>query len=113
MIDIIAKPPTFRSIISGIAYDKAAIHRETSDNYHRVVIKFSSRWRVSVCKDNIQWILQKREAEPSHNGNWRGKSYFACKESLIRVCGGLGLLSDPQAKAMLEALPARINDFRK
>ena len=113
MIDIIAKPPTPKAFISGVAYDKTATHRETSDNYHRVVLKFSSRCRVIVCKDGIQWILQKREAEPSHDGDWRGKSYFACKESLIRVCGSRRLLLDPKARAVLDALPARISDYRK
>ena len=113
MIDIIAKPPTPKAFISGVAYDKAATHRETSDNYHRVVLKFSSRWRVILCKDNIQWILQKCDAEPSHDGNLRGKSYFACKESLIRVCGSRGLLLDPQARAVLDALPAYIHQSKK
>ena len=113
MIDIIAQPPTPKAFIAWVAYDKAATHRETSDNYSAVVVQLEPRWRVIVCKDGIQWILQKREAEPSHDGNWRGKSYFACKESLIKACGSLGLLSDPQAKAVLEVLPARIGDFRK
>ena len=113
MIDILAKPPTPRPIISGVAYEKTATHRETSDDYSAVVAQLASRWRLIVCKDGIQWILQKREAEPPHDGDWRGKSYFACKESLIRVCGSRRLLSEPKARAVLEALPARISDFRK
>ena len=86
---------------------------EVWDDYHRVILKFSSRWRVILCKDNIQWILQKCDAEPSHDGNLRGKSYFACKESLTKACGSLGLASDPKARAVLDALPARISDYRK
>ena len=86
---------------------------EVWDDYHGVILKFSSRWRVILCKDNIQWILQKCDAEPSHDGNLRGKSYFACKESLIRVCGSRRLFLDPKARAVLEALPARIHQSKK
>jgi hypothetical protein len=81
-------------------------HREKDDNYRSVVVRLSPRWRVIVCRDGAQWIIQKKEA--SHAGPWRGVSYHTCRSSLIRTCGSLNLLSEPSVTAILAALPDRI-----
>ena len=86
-------------------------HRERDDNYQRVIVELAPRWRIIVCKDGIQWILQKRSAEPSHSGEWRGVSYLTDRDALIELSVKLGLLSDPFKRAVLEALPSTIREY--
>jgi hypothetical protein len=54
----------------------------------------------------VQWIIQKKEA--SHAGPWRADGYYTRRESLIKACGKLDLLSDTNTEAVLYALPERI-----
>lgn len=86
-------------------------HRERDDAYSGAIVQFSPRWRLILCKDQVQWILQKKES--SHQGFWRGKQYLTCKESVLKASGRLGLLADPKARAALHALPARTRNYRK
>lgn len=53
-------------------------HREASDDYSRVVAQ-SGPVRAAVCKDGIQWLLQRR------SGNrWRSEAYCRTREALVR-----------------------------
>ena len=88
-------------------------NRERDDSFCQVVVQLAPRWRVIVCKDHLQWIIQKRSAEPLHRGEWRGHSYVTSRNSLIRLCASLELLSDPLAKARLEALPEQFSGLFK
>ena len=87
--------------------------RETSDFYSRVIAVLTSRWRVATCRNGIQWILQKRTAEPLHKGIWRGQSYHTIQNSLIEACAKLALLSDDKARAAVDALPSIISQYQK
>ena len=59
-------------------------HREGSSDYHRVVFE-QGDWRVIVCKDRIQWIIQHRICAGSPAGaRWIGKHYVG---SLRASCG--------------------------
>lgn len=82
-----------------------ASHRERDDNYRKIVIQLAPRWRVIICKDNIQMILQKRSVLFPNKGTWAGRKYCVTRKALIRDCSELGLLSDASAGAILEALP--------
>ena len=84
-------------------------HRERDDAYKGIVIQFTSRWRLIVCKDQIQWILQKRENY--HGGNWKGQRYMTTKTSVIKACGTLELLSNPKISQELQALPNYARDY--
>ena len=84
-------------------------HRERDDAYSGTIVQFSPRWRLILCKDQVQWILQKKES--SHQGFWRGKQYLTCKDSVLEASGRLGLLCDESIKAIIEALPARANQY--
>jgi hypothetical protein len=53
---------------------------EESDSYPTVAI-LNDRWRVIVCKNSIQWVLQKRRSSP--NG-WRGHWFCRTSEALLR-----------------------------
>ena len=87
--------------------------RETSDFYSRVITVLAPRWRVITCRNSIQWILQKRTAEPLHKGIWRGRSYHTTRNSLIEACAKLELLSDDRARAAVDALPSIISQHQK
>ena len=97
----------------GAAYAVIPSHRESEDNYHDVVAQLAPRWRVIVCKDYLQWIIQKRTAEPLHRGEWRGQSYVTSRNSLIRLCASLELLSDDTVCATLDALPEQFSGLYK
>ena len=85
-------------------------HRERDDAYIGTIVQFSRRWRLILCKDQLQWILQKKES--SHRGFWRSKQYLMCKDSVLEASVRLGLLYDASIKASIEALPARANQYR-
>ena len=88
-------------------------HKETSDFYRGVIAVLTSRWRVINCKNGIQWILQRRTAEPLHEGIWRGSSYFTSRDVLLEACASRELLSDQNACALLNALLDLINQNSK
>ena len=84
-------------------------HRERDEAYGGKIVLFSPRWRLILCKDRMQWIIQKKES--SRRGDWRGLKYLTCKKSVLKASGSLGLLSDPKVKAVLHALPMCARDY--
>ena len=78
-------------------------HHETSDGRAAVVAKLTDTLLVISCKDDLQWITQKRVGG-SGKWPWRAKGYFLARLALKRVTAGLGA---PTGK--LEALP-RLTD---
>ena len=105
-------PPTLLEN-RGAAYAVIPPHKESDDNYHDVIAQLAPRWRVIVCKDYLQWIIQKRSAEPLHPGVWQGQSYVTNRSSLIRLCASLELLSDHAVCATLDALPEQFSGLYK
>ena len=96
--------------LRGVAVTAPPSHRERDDGYKGVVAQLTPRWRVIVCKDGIQWILQRKEA--SHGGPWRGVSYHTNRDGLLRACGSLNLLSDANSTEILGKLPEHISQTR-
>jgi hypothetical protein len=88
-------------------------HRERDDNYQGVIVQLAPRWRIIECRDTIQWIIQKRSAEPLNPGYWLGASYVTDRNKLIELSTALGLLSEPSLRAVLEALPSSVTELRK
>ena len=88
-------------------------NRERDDSFCQVVVQLAPRWRVIVCKDHLQWIIQKRSAEPIHRGVWRSQSYVTSRSSLIRLSASLELLSDHAVRATLDALPEQFSKLYK
>lgn len=84
---------------------------ESADYYDDVILHLTARWRIIFCKDRIQWIIQKKEA--SHEGPWRGVSYHTCRDSLLRTCGSLNLLSVASEDHLLHALPSSFREYEK
>ena len=90
-----------------------ASHRERDDTYGKVILQLAPRWRIIECRNAEQWIIQKRSAEPLHQGVWRSVSYVVSRDKLIELSASLGLLSEPSKWAVLEQLPSSATDLRK
>ena len=88
-----------------------AIAIESSDLYAKVIVQSSDRWRVILCSQGLQWIIQKKES--SHAGPWRAEKYLTSRSALIKACGTLGLLSDPATEAVLYTLPDHVSQLAK
>ena len=101
-------PPTL-SLTDGSTSPQTSSRMESNDNYNDVILQLSPRWRVITCRDVCQWIIQKKEA--SHAGPWRGVSYQTCRDSLIRTCGSLNVLSATLEDQLLDALPATFREY--
>jgi hypothetical protein len=85
-------------------------HHETSDDYIKIIVRLNDSWRVIVCKDNIQWVLQRRDAGRSGSPRWRGVSYHCELKALIRVSRTRAKKLEVTALAQLEALPVVFNN---
>jgi hypothetical protein len=83
----------------------AAWHHESADDYHGIVARLSARHRVIICRDQIQWILQRREGERHGQARWAGVGYFRTRAALLRASRALCTQIDPVALAVLAALP--------
>lgn len=97
--------------ISSRSSTKRHSRRERDDDYKGTLIYITSRWRIIVCKDGIQWIVQKRSVEHPNTGTWAGKSYCTTRDSLIAACSRRNLLSDASVRQALDALPTNIRDY--
>ena len=59
-------------------------NRERDHNY-RAVIHEHGHWRIILCRDGIQWIVQKlRNAGGRDGGRWEGRRYCTTRKSLVR-----------------------------
>lgn len=107
MVHISAAPTRLQN--NRVSSQQMHSRRETSDDYDDVVLLLAPRWRVIKCRKAIQWIIQKKEA--SHAGPWRGVSYHTCRDSLLRTCGSLNLLSAALEEQLLNALPSSFREY--
>ena len=103
--------PTQPSIYTSLTPVYNASYRERDDSYHGVILQLAPRWRIIECRNAEQWIIQKRSAEPLHQGVWRSVSYVVSRDKLIKLSASLGLLSEPSKRAVLEALPSTIREY--
>lgn len=78
-------------------------HHETADCYSGVVARLSGDWRVIRCKDDLQWILQRRKKGGAERP-WRAVGFYLTRDALLRASARI----DPAALAVLAALPDRI-----
>ena len=111
MVKALDTPPSKNLL--GAAVTAPMSHKERDDNYNSVIVQLAPRWRVIICKDGIQFILQKRSSKHSNKGMWIGKSYPTTRDALISICSSLKLLSDPRTTAVLKALPDHARNYIK
>lgn len=89
---------------------QALSHKERDDHYFAVLAMLTPRWRVILCKSGSQFILQRHFAETEHSGAWRANSFHVSRNSLMKACVTLGLLSDPKMEQLLAGLPATAHE---
>jgi len=104
-----APPPSASSM--GVADTKTLSHRERDDDYAFIVVPLAPRYRVILCPQGLQWIVQQQEC--SHTAPWRALEYHTSRESLLNACGRRGFLSDPNVEAMLHALPDHVSQLAR
>jgi hypothetical protein len=70
-----------------------------------VIATLTPLFRVILCKDNLQWILQRRDGERAGRPRWKGVGFFREREALLRESRrNCGPLDDAQIAPLL-ALP--------
>lgn len=87
-------------------------HKERDDDYYRVITKINDRWRVIVCRDGIQWILQKQDGKRGGKARWTGVSYCTTRSALIRVTAGKCGNLKSGSMDCLNALPEKIEQTK-
>ena len=111
MLDQFLKTSTPTPHQTGRLSTRHISHRERDEAYLGTIVQFCSRWRLILCKDQMQWIIQKKES--SHAGPWRAEMYVTSRSALIKACGTLCLLSDPATEALLYTLPDHVSQLAK
>jgi hypothetical protein len=85
---------------------------ESSDDYP-VVAQLNPRWRVIVCAQGIQWILQRRASTETYaTSRWTGRSFCRTREALLRCSREHAGPVAPAAACLLAALPDRLERIR-
>ena len=84
-------------------------YAERDDAYANVILVLNPRWRVIICKDGRQYVLQRRSSKMPNVGVWIGKSHNMTKAGLILSCSRLDLLQDIDIIERLLSLPAQPN----
>ena len=105
------KAPPPHSPSMGVANKKTPSHRERDTDYAYVVVQLAPRYRVILCPQALQWIIQEQEA--SHEAPWRAQEYLTSRDSILKACGKRGFLSDPNVEAVLHALPDHVRQVAK
>lgn len=83
---------------------------ETADFYRHEVARLNSSWRVVVCKDGLQWILQRRDGQRAGETRWTGIRYFRTRRALLKAVRAMCGPSDLSSAAILSELPETINE---
>ncbi len=83
-------------------------YRESDDDYGCIVTRLGDAGRVIVCRDDLQWILQRRDGKRAGRARWASVSYCTTREALLRLCRAACARIDPSEWAVLAALPESI-----
>ena len=108
MTNLTNTPPPSSRILDTTTLDGKA-RWERDDAYQKVILEFRNSWRLIKCKDDRQYIIQKRSSKSPNVGVWIGKSHNMTKAGLILSCLRLDLLQDIDIIERLLSLPARPN----
>ncbi|GEM_PF-2024868 len=57
--------------------------RESADHYNNIV-HISANYRVIICRDAVQWIIQHRRGKSGAGARWRSVAYCQARKALIR-----------------------------
>ena len=84
-------------------FDHNRHKHETVDDYAYVVAQ-SENHRAILCRDGIQWIIQRKRAGISQ---WRSLHFVTTRAALVTLWPGKDALS----RAAIEALPEHARQF--
>ena len=104
-------PPSAKQ--KGADMQMTSSHAERDDAYVYVILVLSPRWRLIICKNGRQYVLQRRSSKKPNVGVWIGKSHNMTKAGLILSGSQLGLLKTIDVIEGLLALPEYARDFLK
>lgn len=87
-------------------------HRERNDDYRGVVMRLSARWRIIVCRDGLQWIIQRSDGERRGQRRWTGVHYCCTRQALFRIRRASEPRSDASALKAIANLPPSLRGLR-
>lgn len=83
---------------------------ESDDAYPGTLFEVANRWRLIVCRDRLQYILQHRNS-PTAPRSWRAKSYPTTREGVRdSITRHVGAYAAEALAAEIDALPDHIRD---
>lgn len=88
------------------ASEQPPSRNERDAAYHCVIVYVSPRIRIILCRNGIQYIVQRMFAETAHGEVWRGFSYFVTQKALFKLCVKRQWLSEPDVRQIITGLPA-------
>lgn len=59
-------------------------HRETDDDYGKVIAQLGPKNRLIECKDGIQWILQAKVGK-----RWLSEKFLTSRDGVLRRAEGM------------------------
>lgn len=107
MTNLANTPPSLEP--TGADMQMPPSYAERDDAYVNVILVLSPRWRLIICKNDRQYVLQRRSSKTPNVGVWIGKSHTMTKAGLILSCSRLDLLRDIDVIEQLLSLPTRPN----
>ena len=75
---------------------------ETADSYDGIIVK-SGRYRIIRCKDDLQWIIQRRKGGQRSKWPWTALAYIYNEDRLPSVLRRPTLRIPPEDTAVLMA----------
>ncbi len=85
-------------------------HRETADNYNGELFR-RGVYRVSVCRDGIQWLFQRQRSQfPAGGAAWDTLGYCVSKSGLTRLVRAHIGFDIPELDGLPEHLQRRCRD---
>lgn len=82
-----------------------ASHRESDNDYAKVLANFDPNCRIIDGKCGLQWIIQKRDGQRAGRTRWTGWHYLKRRERLIELYRQFCDVVDPNVLVVLQQLP--------
>ena len=73
-----------QTISAAPGYASGVCNRESPNEYHSVVV-ITPKHRVIVCRDSIQWIIQRKRGKSLVGDAWRSFGYCTTRKALKRL----------------------------
>ena len=105
MLDLYPNTPPSDSRPWG-ASDQTHSRNERDAAYDSIIVYVSPRIRIILCRNGIQYIVQRMFAETAHGEVWRGIRYHVTQKALFDFCVKRQWLCEPDVRQIITGLPA-------